>query len=141
MGARSTGKSFWADCVEPAVTRAEKLRLDSNLSSLIRDFSDFRPAEGSGSHVTTIHFSKRRWQDEAACLDMNDGHGHTDFVPELPLDEAGWERVAAAKAVCSICPVTGACESYARRHKASGVWGGILIDPEGRKIGRPKRVR
>ncbi len=55
------------------------------------------------------------WRALAACA----GLGPSLFYSEHPTD------VAAAKAVCSGCPVAAECASAARRNgEAFGVWGG-----------------
>ena len=79
--------------------------------------------------------SSRRWQDEAACA----GLGREDFIPEYPLTDHSLAGVAAAKLVCAGCPVKSACLSYAHRHGASGVWGGVLLAGIG-GVGRPRKV-
>lgn len=82
-------------------------------------------------------FSKRPWQDDAACRGM----GVTFFIPEVPLTPLTAVLVQRAKAVCATCPVAEECLLYARRRQASGVWGGVLLaGPGGSKMGRPRRT-
>lgn len=76
-----------------------------------------------------------RWQDEAACrgedLELffgSDGETRDDRE----------EREDIARAVCSECPVLGACADYAlTRPERDGVWGGMT--PDDRAVERRRR--
>lgn len=64
------------------------------------------------------------WSDRAACLGAE---------PDLffPVGNSGVavSDTAAAKAICSSCPVIGECRSYAfHSRQAFGVWGGMDED-------------
>ena len=61
------------------------------------------------------------WRHRAVCRDVN---------PELffPTSEVGpgARQVAAAKAVCHRCPVTGECLAWAQESgQDHGIWGGM----------------
>lgn len=68
------------------------------------------------------------WSDRAACLGAD---------PDLffPVGSGGVavHDTAAAKAICSACPVIGDCRSYAfHTRQTFGVWGGL--DEEERRL-------
>lgn len=67
----------------------------------------------------------RHWSDDAACR----GYDWPDTF--FPKSYAGPDlfTVAAAKAMCDLCPVVGACLSHAlERGEPDGVWGGLTPD-------------
>lgn len=64
--------------------------------------------------------ARMEWLRSAACAD-------TDPDPFFPVGTKGpaLEEVAAAKRICSRCPVTSECLAWALSSgQASGVWGG-----------------
>ena len=77
----------------------------------------------------TVDWSTDAWRDRAACRDTD---------PELffPIGSTGsaLDQIAAAKAVCSLCPAVEACLEFAlATNQESGVWGGTSED-ERRKL-------
>ncbi len=76
-----------------------------------------------------------RWQDRAACKDMDALFFGPDNEPR-PEREI---RKARAKAVCELCPVRAQCLDYALRNSIKhGIWGGLT--KEGRSRERRRRV-
>ena len=60
------------------------------------------------------------WRDQAACL-------HTDPDRFFPAGNTGEaiDQIRAAKAVCEVCPVQGACLQFAlETNQEAGIWGG-----------------
>ncbi|MDA8281286.1 MAG: WhiB family transcriptional regulator [Actinomycetota bacterium] len=71
------------------------------------------------------------WWRRAACR----GTDGELFFPE-PSDGDYQQRLAAAKAICRVCPVRGECRTWAVTHSNElGVWGG-LTDRERRALRR-----
>ncbi len=63
------------------------------------------------------------WQQRAACRGMG---AATFFHPQDERDPARSERIAAAKAVCELCPALNDCRAYALRFREPyGIWGGL----------------
>jgi WhiB family redox-sensing transcriptional regulator len=81
--------------------------------------------------ATTLSLSAvGTWQDHAACAGL-DGEL---FFPERGTD------TTAVRAVCTTCPVQGACLEHALAHREDhGIWGGLTA-PERQRI-RDGRVR
>ena len=76
------------------------------------------------------------WLDEAACL----GHDTADFFPD-GVDKSAPRQVAAAKRVCSRCPVRDRCLTWSLKIEAGhGVWGG-LAEEERRSLHRREERR
>ena len=67
--------------------------------------------------MIVVDRQRQAWRDDAACR----GIGPDRFFS----DRGDVEAVAAAKALCEVCPVTAECFDYAARHRVRvGVWGG-----------------
>jgi len=76
------------------------------------------------------------WLDQAACLD----HDTDDFFPDGVTPPAK-RQAAAAKRVCSRCPVRDRCLTWALESEANhGVWGG-LTEKERRSVKRREAQR
>jgi len=81
--------------------------------------------------------STDRWQSQASCADVENA-GELFFSEEL-------QDIAAAKWVCSECPVIAPClEAAIGRNEPWGVWGGQLflngrILAKKRRRGRPPK--
>ena len=60
------------------------------------------------------------WWDDAACLD----HDTNEFFP-VGTAAPALLQAAAAKQVCSRCPVRDPCLTWALETGADGVWGGL----------------
>lgn len=61
-----------------------------------------------------VHADALRWQDHARCLGMD---------PEIFFPDRGGSS-AAARAVCTKCPVQAACRRYAVINREQfGIWG------------------
>lgn len=76
------------------------------------------------------------WRTDAACRDTS---------PDLffPVGTTGpaLEQIAAAKAVCSICPAAALCLDFAlATNQDSGIWGGTS-EEERRKIRRSRQAQ
>lgn len=70
------------------------------------------------------------WQDHALCLQVGGDH----WFPEVG------ESTRAVKAICSACPVTDACLSYALAiPDLNGIWGGTTAQQRSRIRGRRNR--
>ena len=86
------------------------------------------------SGVISTHLDQgdnTHWRQFTSCL----GADPDLFFPE---DE---EDAQAAKAICLLCPVRGACLEYALEYREKeGVWGG-LNTRERRRILRQRRLR
>jgi len=63
------------------------------------------------------------WWNDAACLD----HDTNEFFPVGTAPPA-LLQAAAAKQVCSRCPVRDPCLIWALETGADGVWGGLTED-------------
>ncbi len=77
------------------------------------------------------------WTEHAACADRKD----IDFFPvyEGAITKAWRENTAAAKAVCSTCPVKDDCLADALTHwGTAGIWGGTT-EIEREKMPRPRQ--
>lgn len=62
------------------------------------------------------------WQLAAACRGMD---VETFFHPHQEGKKARRQRIAAAKAICSTCPVTDQCLDHAlHTREPYGIWGG-----------------
>jgi WhiB family redox-sensing transcriptional regulator len=75
------------------------------------------------------------WRNDSACRDTS---------PDLffPVGTTGpaLEQIAAAKAVCSLCPAQGPCLEFAlATNQDSGIWGGTS-EEERRKIRRSRQA-
>ena len=74
----------------------------------------------------TVASTEGSWQVRAAC------RGRTSvlfFPPARELAEQRLRREAAAKRICSHCPVGRDCLEYAlRMREAFGIWGGLNED-------------
>ena len=60
------------------------------------------------------------WSEQAACK----GYGHLFFTSDNERPQARLRRENKAKLLCSKCPVSEQCKSYARESTEYGVWGG-----------------
>lgn len=67
--------------------------------------------------MTSTQLTGPSW-DQAACA----GKDTEMFFPEGPKDFA--KKIADAKAVCSGCPITAQCFSWAIENDEEGIWGG-----------------
>jgi len=77
------------------------------------------------------------WLDQAACLD----HDTDIFFPNGDTAPAQSQVAAAAKRVCSRCPVQDRCLTWAMETEAGhGVWGG-LTEKERRSLKRRQEQR
>jgi WhiB family redox-sensing transcriptional regulator len=77
------------------------------------------------------------WKRRGACRDDD---LYTFFGLEGERPPARQAREAAAKDICSLCPVIEACLEYALEHdEKAGVWGGL--GEEERKAERRRRQR
>jgi WhiB family redox-sensing transcriptional regulator len=66
--------------------------------------------------------SDASWTEQAACREPG-----VDAELFFPVSESGpaLREIAAAKAICSRCPVVGACRDWALRSgEIAGIWGG-----------------
>ena len=71
------------------------------------------------------------WRDEAACAGQPDDL----FFPRGDDDHVA-SRVAKAKEICAVCPVSDACLQYAlETNQRPGIWGG-LTEEERRRVRR-----
>jgi WhiB family redox-sensing transcriptional regulator len=83
------------------------------------------------SLISKDHALPGLWVREAACAGML--HLERAFFPEKG------DSVAAAKAVCALCPVRWECLDFAlETHQAHGIWGGTTVR-ERRRIWRYRR--
>lgn len=66
----------------------------------------------------------QEWAKRAACADVD---------PELfhPDKRSTRTDIAAAKAICSHCPVAGDCLQDALSRDESGIWGGLTEQERG----------
>ncbi len=74
-------------------------------------------------HLPGAHSDDWEWQLRAACRSYDP---EMFFHPENERGAARGAREAAAKAICSQCPVVAACGEYAQvSRQRYGVWGGL----------------
>ena len=72
-------------------------------------------------HDAARHVNGQEWRAWAACRGMDPD---LFFIEKI---EGMHERIAAARAVCDICPVIDDCLEYALAQEAKliGFWGGL----------------
>ena len=77
-----------------------------------------------------MNFRNMTWRDEAACRNEDTGIFFED-------SDAG---VAAAIAICGVCPVREECLEFAlQTRQVDGIWGG-LTEPERRRVRRRRQA-
>jgi WhiB family redox-sensing transcriptional regulator len=81
--------------------------------------------------VTPILASFPELDGTQACADED-----PDLFFPYPTDGAG---IAAAKAVCGLCPLQRPCLAWALQHGDDGVWGGLTAE-ERRSLQRRFRI-
>ena len=75
------------------------------------------------------------WRDRAACRDTD-----PDIFFPIGTTGAAIEQIEAAKAICQVCEVQGACLEFAlATNQESGVWGG-RSEEERRKLRRHRAL-
>lgn len=80
--------------------------------------------------IPDLHLDPQPWMREAVC---------TSTDPELffPPSGANQKSVAAAKRICSTCPVATECLEYGK-HELYGIYGGRSVK-ERRRLPKPRR--
>ncbi|MEV8093171.1 WhiB family transcriptional regulator [Kitasatospora sp. NPDC085879] len=96
-------------------------------------------------HRTRRYTGGWAWQRRAACRGKD---AALFFHPAGERGERSQEREAAAKRVCTRCPVRGQCLEYAlAADERYGIWGGLTEDERralragARRRGRPAAAR
>jgi WhiB family transcriptional regulator, redox-sensing transcriptional regulator len=86
-----------------------------------------------------VFFGEKRpvWQAHAACAELPTD----DFFPVGSTGPA-LDRIAAAKAICAICPVVKECLEYALdTGQTDGIWGGMSEEERRSHHRRQRRER
>jgi WhiB family redox-sensing transcriptional regulator len=92
-----------------------------------------------GNHAPAQPCATTSWRDRAACR-------HADpelfFAPDDETEQARAAREAAAKAVCSDCPVVSDCGDFALGRRAkTGIWGALTERERENLLRRIRRAR
>lgn len=80
-----------------------------------------RPTKFGPKRCPDTYSRPAHWDRRAACREADPGL----FFPEGTAEEVR-DRTAAAKEICRVCSVSGACQIEAlERREQYGVWGGL----------------
>jgi len=89
------------------------------------------------THEPPVITPDRMWRDRAACRGGGDPER---FFPSAETGPAYEAQVAAAKAVCTACPVRAECLTWALTELPYGIAGGMTEDERRRhRAARPSR--
>lgn len=72
------------------------------------------------------------WWNQAACVN----HDPEEFFP-VGTGTTALQQQAAAKQICSTCPVREPCLTWAMETEADGVWGGLTEEERRSAAGPP----
>jgi hypothetical protein len=87
------------------------------------------------THEPPVITPDRMWRDRAACRGGGDPER---FFPSAETGPAYEAQVAAAKAVCTACPVRAECLTWALTELPYGIAGGMTEDERRRHRAAPK---